>query len=233
MNEHQVFFVSGIDTDIGKSYATGMLARLWMDKGRKVMTQKLVQTGDHGVSMDIRLHRRIMGIDLTEDDLAGRTCPELFSFPASPHLAAKLDGKDKVDLSRIDGATAYLKGKCEILLIEGAGGLMVPLTEDLLTIDYVAERKLPLILVTSGRLGSLNHALLSLEASERRGIEVAGLVFNYCASADPTISEDTLAWLKRYLADRHPLAWFLKFGKIDPERAGETEIENVGTVEII
>ncbi len=221
----RICFVSGIDTDIGKSYATGMLARAWSRRGLRVITQKPVQTGDAGISADIRLHRRLMGVGLLPEDETGITCTELFSFPASPHLAAELDGKT-LDCARIDDATRRLAATYDRVLIEGAGGLMVPLTRALLTVDFVAERGYPLVLVTSGRLGSLNHTLLSLEAAERRGIRVAGVIYNYCAAAEKRIALDTFDWIAGYLAQRHPRAWLATLGKVDAEHPEATELEH-------
>ena len=226
---NRLYFVSGIDTDIGKSYATGMLARLWMKQGKKVMTQKLVQTGDHGISMDIQLHRKIMGIPVTPEDKDGTTCPVLFSFPASPHLAAELDHRD-VEIDKIDQSTATLRSKYEVLLLEGAGGLLVPLTRELSTADFVAQRNIPTIIVTSGRLGSLNHTLLTLESMERRNIPLAGICYNYSAVADPLIEKDSLDYLKKYLADYAPKAWMIKIGKIDLENPDKTEIDYVANM---
>lgn len=89
----------------------------------------------------------------------------------------------------------------EIVLLEGAGGLMVPLTTSLLSIDYVAQHQFPVILVTSGRLGSINHTLLSLEALKSRGLKLKALVYNLKdESKDPLISQDTSNYLKDYLA---------------------------------
>src|SRR5690606_29027978 len=133
----QVVFVSGIDTEIGKTVVTGWLARQWREAGVDVITQKLVQTGCVGASDDILLHRRIMGCGLFDEDRDGHTMPALYAYPASPHLAARLDGRS-LDLEAIDRATAHLCERYETVLVEGAGGLMVPLTEELLTIDYVA-----------------------------------------------------------------------------------------------
>ena len=130
--KENVFFVSGIDTNVGKSYATGHIARMWMDEGRTVITQKLVQTGNHGMSEDIELHRKIMDIGLTADDVSKTTMPEIFSYPCSPHLAAKIDGRD-IDFAHIERCTRLLSDKYDRVLLEGAGGLMVPLTEDLFT----------------------------------------------------------------------------------------------------
>ena len=85
-----IHFVSGIDTDAGKTVCTGWLARELMHAGRTVATMKLVQTGCGAFSPDIRVHRRIMGVHLAEDDSL-LTAPALFSYPASPHLAAEID----------------------------------------------------------------------------------------------------------------------------------------------
>ena len=213
----RIYFTSGIDTDIGKSVVTGMLARHLSTRGLRVITQKLVQTGDSGVSMDIRLHRKLMGSPLLDIDLDGTTCPALYSFPASPHLAAELEHRE-VPIREIDRATEKLRENFDVVLLEGAGGVLVPLNRQLYTLDFVAERGYPLILVTSGRLGSLNHTLLSLEAAERRGVEVAGVVDNYCPAADPVIAADSWRYIQNYLAAHHPGAFAVRLEKVDLER---------------
>lgn len=199
-----VYFVSGIDTGIGKTYATGYLAKLWNEQGKKTITQKLIQTGNVDISEDIEQHRQIMGMGWFPEDESKLTMPEIFTYPASPHLATKLDGR-KIDFQKIENATAQLAEKYEIVLLEGAGGLMVPLTTDLLTIDYVAEKKHPVILVTSGRLGSINHTILSLEALKSRGLELYAIAYNLKdQSQDELISKDTADYLKSYLEKYFP-----------------------------
>ena len=170
--KQNVYFVSGIDTDAGKSYATGFLAREWNKNGQRTITQKFIQTGNIGHSEDIDLHRRIMGIPFTEEDKEGLTMPEIFSYPASPHLASQLDNRP-IDFGKIKRATEELSERYDFVLLEGAGGLMVPLTTELLTIDYIAQENYPLIFVTSGKLGSINHTLLSLEARSMRTAKTA------------------------------------------------------------
>lgn len=199
-----VYFISGIDTGIGKTYTTGYLAKLWNAQGQKTITQKLIQTGNVDISEDIEQHRVIMGMGWLPEDEAKLTMPEIFSYPASPHLATKLDGRE-IDFQKIEHATAQLAEKYEVVLLEGAGGLMVPLTTDLLTIDYVAEKNHPVILVTSGRLGSINHTILSLEALKSRGLELYALAYNLNdESQDELISKDTAEYLKAYLAKHFP-----------------------------
>ena len=158
-----IYFISGIDTDAGKSYCTAWLARQLAESGKRVITQKFIQTGNVGHSEDIDLHRRIMGSGYLPEDREGLTMPEIFSYPCSPHLAARIDRRP-IDFQKIEQATDELARRYDIVLVEGAGGLMVPLTEEYLTIDYIADHRYPLLFVTSGRLGSINHTLLALEA---------------------------------------------------------------------
>ncbi len=206
---NNIYFISGIDTDIGKSYATGHIAKLLIDSGKSVITQKLIQTGCAESMHDIEIHRKIMGIDLTEEDNRGLTMPQTFDYPCSPHLAAELEGR-AVDLDAIDSATKELAQRYDTVLIEGAGGVMVPLTRQLLTIDYIAQRGYPVVLVSSGRLGSINHTLLTIEAIDKRGIALHALLYNtYPQNSDTTISNDTKEYLQELLHRRYPTAEFI------------------------
>lgn len=202
--ENNVYFVSGIDTDAGKSYATGYIARVWNAAGVRTVTQKFIQTGNTGMSEDILLHRKIMGCGILPEDEQRLTMPEIFSYPCSPHLASEIDGRE-IDFAKIESATDTLSERYDAVLLEGAGGLMVPLTRDLLTIDYIKEKGYPLIFVTSGRLGSISHTLLSLEAVKNRGISLKMLVFNmFPHEEDSTIADDTQTFLKDRLRREFP-----------------------------
>ena len=194
----ETLFISGIDTDAGKSYCTAWLARQMMDRGLTVITQKFIQTGNVGRSEDIELHRRLTGTGPLPEDADLTTSPVIFSYPASAQLAARLDGRE-IDLSAIDRSRELLAGRYDVVLIEGAGGLMVPITDDFLTIDYVTSRHLPLALVTNGVLGSINHTILSLEAIAARGIELKYLLYNTHLDTDPVIAQDTHGFIRRYL----------------------------------
>ncbi len=197
-------FISGIDTDAGKSYATGWFARSMMDAGMSVITQKFVQTGNKEFSEDIDIHRRIMKTEMLKEDYEHLTAPEIFTYPCSPDLAAKIDGRE-IDLDKITDATNVLATKYDHVLIEGAGGLMVPLLGDYLTINYISDKKLPVILVTNGRLGSINHTLLALDALRQRNITLFAVIYNTHFDSDSIISADTKTylqnWLKSYYKD--------------------------------
>ncbi len=193
-------FISGIDTDAGKSYVTGWLAKSIAQSGKSVATMKFIQTGNVGRSEDIEVHRRIMGYDLPEDaDLT--TAPVIFTYPASPHLSAMIDRRP-IDFDAIERSRLLLESRYDVVLIEGAGGLMVPLTETMLTIDYPRKHDLPVILVTNGRLGSINHTILSLEAIASRGMTLDSVVYNTYFDNDKVIAPDTHRYISQYL-DRH------------------------------
>lgn len=196
-------FISGIDTDAGKSYCTAWLARQMMDQGKSVATQKFIQTGNVGRSEDIELHRRLCGIEALPEDKDLTTAPIIFSYPASAQLAARLDGRE-IDLGLADRSTETLASRYDVVLIEGAGGLMVPITDDFLTIDYIASRSLPLALVTNGVLGSINHTLLSLEAIAARNITLKYLIYNTHFDTDAIIADDTKGFIRRYIARHFP-----------------------------
>ncbi|MDE6486958.1 MAG: dethiobiotin synthase [Muribaculaceae bacterium] len=203
MTSHRVLFISGIDTDAGKTYATAWLAQQIAAEGRSVITQKFIQTGCTDSSEDIEAHRRLCGMELQPVDLDHTTAPIIFSYPASAQLAARIDGRE-IDLGLVEAATGRLLGLYDCVLLEGAGGLMVPVTDDVSTIDYVAAHRLPVVLVTNGRLGSINHTVLSLEAIAHRGIELAAVVYNHHFDTDPVIAADTRAYIARYLSRHFP-----------------------------
>lgn len=191
-------FITGIDTDIGKTIATGLMARSFRNHGINVITQKMVQTGAAAISEDILAHRQLMGMELLEVDRNGTTCPYLFEVPCSPHLAARLENRE-IDCQKITTATESLLKDFELVLVEGAGGLSVPLTEQTTILDYVEEMQYPLVIVTSPRLGSINHTLNSFEAIKARNLSVAGVVYNLAVSEDPRITDDSRLVIKNYI----------------------------------
>ncbi|MGL5226701.1 MAG: dethiobiotin synthase [Bacteroidales bacterium] len=202
-----IYFVTGIDTNVGKTAATGFIARELSDQGINVITQKMIQTGCIDESEDIVEHRRIMNIPLSDVDKDGTTCPYIFTYPCSPHLASKIDNRI-IDIQTIDLATEKLAKQFDVVLLEGAGGIMVPVTDEYLTLDYMQDKGYPVILVTSGKLGSINHTLMTLELIRQRGLDIAMLVYNLYPKADEVIEADTMNYLKRYMSKYFPNAIF-------------------------
>lgn len=219
-----VYFISGIDTDAGKSIVTGVIARTLLKKGVNVVTQKFIQTGCVGISEDILKHREIMGIDPLEVDKDGTTCPYVMTYPASPHLAAEIDKVD-IDVKRIHQSTLKLAAMYDMVLLEGAGGLYVPVTRDYLTIDYIQEYKHPLILVSSSKLGSINHTLMSLELCRLRGIEVKYVVYNDFPNDSEFIKNDSITIIRQYLQQHFPTCELLELPVVEGEKWPELTIQ--------
>lgn len=201
--DRKIYFVSGIDTDAGKTIATGWISRQLLTEGVNVITQKLIQTGCEEFSDDILMHRKIEDRALTPEDLNHTTHPILFRKPASPHIAAELEDT-AIDISLATEASQQLLGKYDKVLLEGAGGLMVPITRHLLTIEYIERQRLPTILVTTAQLGSINHTLLSLEALTHRGIEIPLVIYNEGLTYDPIVTDDSREYLRSYLRSHYP-----------------------------
>jgi dethiobiotin synthetase len=155
------FVVAGTDTDVGKTvFASALVGALdgcyW----------KPVQCGLAGET-DSATVRRLSGLS------SDRILPEIYRLntPASPHLAAERDG------SRVDVGRLALPKTEQPLVVEPAGGLMVPLTRRVLQIDLIARWRSPVILCAATRLGTINHSLLSIEALKRRAIQLVGIAF--------------------------------------------------------
>lgn len=182
--------IIGIDTDIGKTLITGLLARSAMHYGINVATMKPVQTGCDKISEDIVEHRRIMGVDMQPYDAGGLSCPYLFKKPCSPALAAELEGLE-IKIAVIKSSLESLEKRSDLVLVEGAGGLMVPLNNQETFLDLLVKLDLPVILVTNNRLGSINHALLSLEVLKLNSVRVLGLVYNCHYNNDAEITRNT------------------------------------------
>lgn len=211
---NNVFFISGIDTGCGKTYITGMLAKAFLNKGINVITQKLVQTGCVNISEDITEHRRLMNKPLYPEDINKLTCPYIFSYPASPHLSAKLENKT-IDIDLLTDTTIKLSGKFDMVLVEGAGGLHVPLNNNFRMIDYIAKNNYPLLLVSSSKLGSINHTLLSIEACVSHNINLHVLIYNRLPDTDNIIADDTFEVIKKELIKHYPTAKMIDYKGMD------------------
>jgi len=180
----KVIFVAGTDTQVGKTVVTGLLGHYLLKKGYRVVTQKWIQTGSAGFSADIDIHLRFMGKKRGDfQGLFSSMMPYVFKFASSPHLSARLE-KKKISLSKIKKSLKTLSLHFDFVIVEGTGGLLVPLNTRSLLIDAVKELDLSVLLIAGNKLGVINHALLALEALKRRKMDILGIIFN-------NISKDT------------------------------------------
>lgn len=204
-----IFIVCGIDTDCGKTYITGKLAKHLLTIGETCITQKIVQTGCKlPFADDLLSHRRAMNIDFTPEDKEGITQPYRFSLAASPHIAAYKD-QVTIDPLHIQNCIQKLASLYNIVLAEAAGGLCVPLTDSYLTTDLVKTLAVPIILVSSSKLGSINHTLLSIDFCIHNGINIHTIIYNIFPETDATIAESSYKFLKNYVQNNLPHTQFL------------------------
>jgi dethiobiotin synthetase len=194
------------------------MAKHIIHQQKTVITQKYIQTGCENMAEDLLVHRKLMNTPLTKEDKSKLTCSYLFKYPASPHFSAKLENKS-IEPDTITSATEELSKKYDIILMEGAGGLMVPIVEKLTLLDYVKTHNYPCILVSSSNLGSINHTLLSLEVLKQNNIDLLGVVYNEYPNNSQLITDDSKKVIKSYLKDYYPNAGFVSIPEIDIENA--------------
>lgn len=175
-------FITGTDTNVGKTYVTALIARQLVAAGKSVGVYKPAASGCKGdESDDPFILWDAAGRPATIDQV----CPQRFTAPLAPHLAARAEGTE-VDSTLLRTGVEYWKDRCDILLVEGIGGLMSPVSDDEYVADLAYDFGFPLILVAPNVLGVINQTLQSLitAATFRDGLDVAGVVLNQMPTLD-------------------------------------------------
>lgn len=199
------YFITGTDTGVGKTYVTISLIKYYMSLGYIVKAIKPVETGC--IKKNGNLYPEDAGkfAELTGQDL-DEVCPYKFEIPVAPYVASQLENVN-IDIGKIKNHVDSVYSKLireyseekTILLIEGAGGLMVPVTKKIMMIDFPILLETPVILVSRLSLGTINHTLLSLEALERRNITVKGVILNNALGLKTVAELTNEQILKEYL----------------------------------
>ncbi len=176
---------------------SGLLGRYLLAKGRRVITQKWIQTGASGFSRDIDMHLKLM--KKTRKDIVDyESCvvPYTFKFASSPHLASSRE-KKKIDPAVIKKSFKLLANKFDFVVVEGIGGINVPFNKKSLVIDIAKDLGLPVIIVAQNRLGAINHTLLTVEATRARHMNLLGIIFNNTSRGEnEIILKDNLRIIK-------------------------------------
>jgi dethiobiotin synthetase len=169
------FFVAGTDTGVGKTAITAALARVLSAQGFSVGVVKPVQSGNRAADPDgdAMLLRRLAGVEDAPEEI----CPYAFAAPLAPLVAARLEARE-VDMGRVLTAVDLIAARHDVVLVEGAGGLLVPVGLSWTIADLALKLSLPLVIVARAGLGTVNHTLLTLEAARSRGLDVAAVVLN-------------------------------------------------------
>ena len=174
-------FITGTGTDVGKTIVTAGILRYLRRAGVDAVSMKPVQTGaeragDRFIAPDLAVHHAAAGLTPTNDAL-DVMAPYLYEPACSPHLAGRM-ANAYPDIDRIVACAEQLCADHECVLIEGAGGILVPLDESVTMLDLMKRLACPVVLVATRGLGTINHTLMSIEVLRHAGLEVLGVVFN-------------------------------------------------------
>ncbi len=201
----KILFVSATGTGVGKTYATLRLLEAFARKGLRVGVCKPVETGVREEPEDAALLlKTVRKLNPAFTNLVPRDlCAYTFPLPAAPFCA---DTQEEIRIDRILEKVEELQRRCELLLVEGAGGLMVPVTRDLFMIDLARELEAFTLLVTPSRLGCINETLLSLEALRTRD-----LPHDWCVNLHQDVERFPLV-TRPYYETRFPNWWSLQNG---------------------
>ncbi len=172
-------FVAGTDTNVGKTLVAAGLARLLVNRGENVGVFKPVASGGV-VSADGKLLQKAAKLP---NSVYPEIVPVHYHQSLAPYVAAWKEGA--APLAKIDKAYQQAKKKYDHLIVEGVGGVSVPITKYFFVTDWIVKWKLPTLVVARAGLGTLNHTLLTLEALKKRKIKVLGVLVNGYKGKDP------------------------------------------------
>lgn len=190
MQSRAGLFVTGTDTGIGKTVVASTLVRYWHRQGRRIGAYKPAASGVELTAQggcvwgDVEAYYSALEGVFPRD----RICPQTFSAPVAPPVAAQREGRC-VDGDLLVQGAAWWQTQVDYLVVEGAGGWLSPLSETQTNADIAVALDLPVLVVGRQSLGTINHTLLTVEAAERRGLKVAGIVLN---SAVPGIGDESV-----------------------------------------
>ncbi|MEX0610640.1 MAG: dethiobiotin synthase [Pirellulales bacterium] len=187
-------FITGTGTGVGKTYVAALIARALRETGRSVGVYKPVASG-----CESRDGRLISPDAVALWEAAGRpgtlehVCPQRFAAPLAPHLAARAEGR-RVDARLLREGVRFWREASDVVIVEGAGGLMSPMSDDDYNADLAAEFGYPLVVVAANELGTINSTLQTLITANayRDGLNVAGVVLNSPTNRrdDPSVNSN-------------------------------------------
>jgi dethiobiotin synthetase len=198
----RAFFMTATGTDIGKTYIGCGLIRAWRGQGLKVGAFKPVLSGfDPAKAADSDAGQLLAALGQPVSPQAlDAISPWRYAAPLSPDAAAAKEGKRVEYESVLAASRRFLEGRHDVALIEGAGGVMAPLSDDHTMLDWIADLKLPAILVTGSYLGTLSHSLTALEVLSARRVPVALVVMNETEGSTVPLADNAAALARRWPA---------------------------------
>lgn len=185
------FFIAGTDTGVGKTIMAGAMIKALTFLGHRVGAMKPVESGC-GREGDVLIPFDGMFLKQTAhmDEPVSLITPRCFENPLAPLSASEIETTE-VDTGEIRKAFKGLYEKYGTMIVEGLGGLMVPVKKGYYVVDMAKEFGLPLLLIARPGLGTINHIMLSIECALKEGLKIAGVIINYSKPPDDSLAEKT------------------------------------------
>lgn len=190
MKKAMGIFVTGTDTGVGKTVVAAGLALVLRERGMRVGVMKPVATGCTGEGKCLISEDAVYLFEAAENEYPPLTSPLRFRNSLSPNVASVIEKKE-IPIEKLIKAYRELQNHYDFLIVEGIGGLLVPLTKEYYVANLIHEFALPIVIVSRGGIGTINHTLLTVDAAVIRGLEVRGIIFNRMPRVNLTMAEIT------------------------------------------
>jgi len=196
------YFITATGTDVGKTIVTAGILRYLRNHEINAVSMKPIQTGAELKKGSLTSPDLVVHLDAAEfiptDHQIRIMSPYLYEPACSPHLAGRMSN-EYPELDKIQRCLADLDGSSDLVLVEGAGGILAPINETETMLDLMKALDLPVILVAHRGLGTINHTLLSIETLRNAGLEIAGVVLNETENVAPDfIKEENPAAIEQF-----------------------------------
>ncbi|GAB4487014.1 MAG: dethiobiotin synthase [Thermodesulfovibrionales bacterium] len=221
------FFVTGTDTGVGKTVVSAALIRLLMFHGRSVFAMKPIESGcgRHGDTL-IPFDGMFLKQTAHMPEAVSSVTPCCFESPLSPFAASEREPRE-INPERFRKTFYRLFRKYDTAVVEGIGGLMVPIRSDYFVVDLAREFNLPLIVVARPGLGTLNHTMLTVTCALREGLKVAGVVINYANPPENTEAEKTNVQVLRQICPAPVIGELPHIRSLDEDVLQKTALRNL------
>ncbi len=183
-------FIVGTDTGVGKTVVSAGLALTLRDRGIRVGVMKPVATGCVGANRRLISHDAVYLFEAAQNEYAPLTSPVRFRNPVAPSVA-EIYEQPKVDVNNIRAAYQKLSEIYDYVIVEGIGGLMVPIRKKYYVANLVRDLELPILIVSPIGLGAINHTLLTVDSAIIRGLAIKGIIFNRAPLVNFSLAELT------------------------------------------
>ncbi len=210
-------FITATDTGVGKTVISAGLAMALKARGIRVGVMKPVATGCIGDNGRLVSSDAVYLFEAAENEYAPLTSPVRFKNPVAPSIASIYEQKE-VDLDAIRKAYKELQKHYDFLIIEGIGGILVPIKKNYLVANLIREMGLPIVIVSHVSLGAINHTLLTVDSALMRGFPIKGIIFNRAPLVNYSLAELTNPRVIHELTGLPVLGTLPELENVDVER---------------